>query len=92
MNGKKVVLFVGNGFIRSETSDNYHGLLNGISYAFWVHFPIHPTGLKREGFGMHKCIPYESSILFQFNAPAHNRSLAERIYAFRPGGGFAAVG
>ena len=59
-----MVVFVGNGFIRSAASDIHHGLLDGISYAFWGRFPIQPANLKQEGCGMHKCIPYESVDVF----------------------------
>ena len=36
---------VGNGFIRSETSVDIQGSLNGISYVLCI-FPIQPTNLK----------------------------------------------
>ena len=64
LNQENVVFCVGNGFIRSETSDDHRGSLNGISYAFFASFPIQSTDLKQKEDGMHKCIPYANNNIF----------------------------
>ena len=45
-------------------------------------FPSNQPNWKQLRFGMHECIPYELLGLLPFNAPVHNRNLAERINAF----------
>ena len=57
-------MFVSNGLIRFETSSNHPSLLDGLPFAFWVDFPIRPANLKREGFGIYECIPYETNWVF----------------------------
>ena len=49
-------MFVGIGFIRSETHDNHRGVLDGIISVFGA-FPYLTN--RFEACGMHKCIPYE---------------------------------
>ena len=58
--------------MRSERSDNLRGSLNGNLFKryfgrYFGHFTIHRSGSETITFGMHECIPYESSVIFLYN-------------------------